>query len=378
MEIKLTKRALAEALTLLERVIPAKSSNPLFTYLSLATQPGEGLVLTGTGGEVDLRVFLPISPPEPEEVHILVPALPFVQVVRSLPGAKEEEVALEVRDGLNLRAGPFQTRFTWAEAEGYPEPTFPEPRVALKAQDLLQALTHVRYAASTEEYRAIFRGIQLEFAQGLRAVASDGYRLAIYELKPAQPFSLEHPVKLVVPARSMDEVVRVLKYADPDDEVSIGFSGGTLALALSPSDRPWKVRMALRLMEGEFPNYEGVIPKEFVTSMEVEAEILKESLKRVGILADKKNHRVDLLLEENRLLLSAEGDYGKGEEELPVQTSGSAITVSFNARYFLEALAPLEGTVRIALSGVHTPAVISEGPLGLGGGYLAVIVPLRV
>ncbi|KIX84432.1 DNA polymerase III subunit beta [Thermus filiformis] len=394
MKIQLDKKTLAEALALLERVIPSRSSNPLLTYLSLALPAaipdgkGGALVLTGTNGEVDLRLFVLPSGREPVlgSGHVLIPAAPLAQVVRNLPG---EEVLLEVEGELSLASASFQTRFAVADPEGFPEPLFPEPRLRLKAQDLLRALTHVRYAASNEEYRAIFRGIQLEFSEGgLRAVASDGYRLAVYDLKGAPV--LERSAKLVVPARSVDEVVRVLKaVASPgdSDEVDLGFAEGTLGLSLAPKERPLGVRMAVRLMEGEFPDYERVIPKEYVLEAEVEADTLRESLKRVSVLADRQNHRVDLFFEsasplgearEGRLTLSAEGDYGKGREELPVRASGVAMTVSFNARYLLDALGPLEGPVRLRLSGAQTPAVVSGGGEGEPDGYLAVVVPLRV
>lgn len=411
MKTQLNRKTLAESLALLERIIPSRSANPLLTYLSLALTDAS-LVLTGTSGEVDLRLHLPIRLGRElgSGLHVLVPALPLAQVVRSLPGSAS---VLEVELGrveLSLAAASFQTRFSVAEPEGFPEPVFPEPMLALKAQDLLQALTHVRYAASNEEYRAVFRGIQLEFSErGLRAVASDGYRLALYDLElPTLEGELPQR-RLVVPARSVDEMVRVLKAAGggseasrgEPQEVGLGFTDGVLGLSLNPLplgsttqaassevasrtehledlEGPLAVQMAVRLMEGEFPYYERVIPKEFLLEAEAEAEALKESLKRVSVLADRQNHRVDLFFEENQLTLRAEGDYGKGQEELPVRLSGPPITVSFNARYLLDALGPTEGTVRLGLSGTQTPAVIQEGGGGAQSGYLAVVVPLRV
>ena len=421
MKTQLNRKTLAESLALLERIIPSRSANPLLTYLSLVLTDAS-LVLTGTSGEVDLRLHLPIRLGRElgSGLHVLVPALPLAQVVRSLPGSAS---VLEVELGrveLSLAAATrclaqgakatFQTRFSVAEPEGFPEPVFPEPMLALKAQDLLQALTHVRYAASNEEYRAVFRGIQLEFSErGLRAVASDGYRLALYDLELPNLEGELPQCRLVVPARSVDEMVRVLKAAGggseasrgEPQEVGLGFTDGVLGLSLNPLplgsttqaassevasrtehledlEGPLAVQMAVRLMEGEFPDYERVIPKEFVLEAEAEAEALKESLKRVSVLADRQNHRVDLFFEENQLTLRAEGDYGKGQEELPVRLSGPPMTVSFNARYLLDALGPTEGTVRLGLSGTQTPAVIQEGGEGAQSGYLAVVVPLRV
>lgn len=382
MKTKLNRKTLAEALALLERIIPSRSVNPLLTYLSLALADGS-LVLTGTNEEIDLRLRLPAHLDRPLDgpLHVLVPAHPLAQVVRSLPSTA---TVLEVEFGgaeLGLAAATqpgvkatFQTRLSVAGPEDFPPPRFPEPVLALKAQDLLQALTHVRYAASTEEYRAVFRGVQLEFSeQGLRAVATDGYRLALYNLElPLEGLRR----KLVVPARSVDEMVRVLKAAGEGFEVGLGFTEGVLGLSSNPprEDEPLVVQMAIRLMEGEFPDYERVIPQDFVLEAEAEAEALRESLKRVSVLANRQNHRVDLFFEGDQLTLMAEGEYGKGQEELPVKLTGSPLTVSFNARYLLDALGPISGPMGLRLSGPQTPAVIG----GAQSGYLAVVVPLRV
>ncbi|AEV15052.1 MAG: DNA polymerase III subunit beta [Thermus sp.] len=374
MDVTLPKNLLAEQIALLERVIPSRSSNPMFTYLGLAPQAG-GLTLFGSNGEVDLEVHLPAQ--VQGEGRYLVPAQPFFQLVRSLPG---DTAILRLGLDLELSSGSFRTRLSLAPSEGYPELIFPEPGVAspdyplqtrLPAEGFLRALVHVRYAASNEEYRAIFRGVQLEFSpQGVRAVASDGYRLALYDLPLPQPFQR----KAVVPARSVDEVIRVLKGMG-EGEAVLALGAGTLGLTLG-QEGGGRLRLAVRLMEGEFPDYERVIPKEFPLRAGLEVEPFREALRRVSVLSDRQNHRVDLLFGEGHVLLSAEGDYGKGQEELPVRLEGTPLAVAYNARYLLEALGPLSGQAALLLSGPTSPSLIR--PLGEGEGYQAVVVPLRV
>ncbi|GGM92679.1 DNA polymerase III subunit beta [Thermus composti] len=372
MSVILNKGQLSEVLPLLERVVPSRSANPLYTHLGLSLSP-KGLVLFGSNGEVDLEVRLEAE--VQDEGRFLVPAQPFFQLVRSLPG---EVVELSLGRELELASGAFRTRLALAPEEGYPELLFPEPGspseaypllAPLGAEDLLKAFTHVRYAASNEEYRAIFRGVQLEFSEArLRAVASDGYRLALYDLERPQPFAK----KAVVPARSVDEIVRVLKGLDPGD-VELALGPATLGLVVPFAGGV--LRMAVKLMEGEFPDYERVIPKEFPLRATLEVEPFREALKRVSVLADRQNHRVDLLFQEGKVLLSAEGDYGKGQEELPVALEGSPLAVAYNARYLLEALSPLSGQAVLYLSGAASPSLVR--PLE-GEGYQAVVVPLRV
>lgn len=359
MEVRIPKRTLAEGLSILERIIPNRSSNPILTYLPLELNQ-QGLILRGTNGEVDIEVQLPAEIQGVGEV--LVPAQTFAQIVRSAPG---ELIELIFGERLELHSGAFNTQLATTSPEGYPKLNFDHPDAEkIPASGLAQAITRVRYAASTEEYRAIFRGVQLEFsATGLRSVASDGFRLARYDL----PLNLSSK-KLVIPARSADEVVRVFK--DASGEVALSVNEGTLTLVGDA------VKMSVKLMEGEFPDYARVIPQSFVLEAALSAEALRESLKRVAVLSDRNNHRVNLLFNGHKLDIDAEGDYGRGREELTVEGNGETqLMVAYNAQYLIEALTPIEGMVRIRLSGPTSPSTVQsvDDP-----GYLAVVVPLRV
>lgn len=372
MEVRIPKRTLAEGLSILERIIPSRSSNPILTYLPIKLSD-QGLILRGTNGEVDIEVRLPAEIQGAGQV--LVPAQTFSQIVRSAPGELVELVYGQSSAGgkgagerLELHSGAFNTQLSTTSPDGYPEMSFTVSGASatekIAASRLALAITRVRYAASTEEYRAIFRGVQLEMSSsGLRSVASDGFRLARYDL----PMQLQTR-KLVIPARSADEIVRVFK--DAQGEVAFSVGEGTLTLVGEA------VRMSVKLMEGEFPDYTRVIPQAFVLEATLTAEALRESLKRVAVLSDRNNHRVNLLFNNGRLDIDAEGDYGRGREELSVDSSGeSQLMVAYNAQYLIDALAPIEGAVRIKLSGPTSPSVVQAVE---DTGYLAVVVPLRV
>ena len=365
MEVRIPKRTLAEGLSILERIIPSRSSNPILTYLPIELSE-QGLILKGTNGEVDIEVRLPAE--IQGQGQVLVPAQTFVQIVRSAPGELVELIfggSERTKERLELHSGAFNTQLSTTSPDGYPDLSFLHPGAEkIAASRLAQAITRVRYAASTEEYRAIFRGVQLEMSPGgLRSVASDGFRLARYDL----PMQLETR-KLVIPARSADEIVRVFK--DAQGEVAFAVGEGTLTLVGEA------VRMSVRLMEGEFPDYARVIPQNFVLEATLAAEALRESLKRVAVLSDRNNHRVNLLFNDGKLDIDAEGDYGRGREELSIDATGeSQLMVAYNAQYLIDALAPIEGAVRIKLSGPTSPSVLQAVE---DTGYLAVVVPLRV
>jgi len=363
---KLLNRALALARGIASSGRPL---NPLWAYLYLEGREKE-LVIRAANEEMDLEVRLPAMGEGGGPV--LVPASPFIRAVENAPGDEEDkEVIILIQEGqVEVRAWPWQAAINAAGPEGFP--AWPEFDTVLwtrmDAQDLLRALSQVRYAVSRESWRAIFRGVQLEFSdRGFRAVASDGYRLALFDLERPQPFTK----KAVVPARSVDELVRVLRSAE--GEVVLALGPGTLGLAVRQEEGA--LRMAVRLMEGEFPDYERVIPKEFLLTATLEAEPFREALKRVSILANRENHRVDLSLEGKRALLSAQGDYGKGQEEIFVSLEGAPVSLAYDARHLLDAVSRVEGEVVVRFSGQFTPTLIEPAD---GSGYLAVVVPLKV
>ncbi|WP_457631599.1 DNA polymerase III subunit beta [Oceanithermus sp.] len=361
MEIRLPKRSFSEALSVLERVIPTRSSNAVLTQLWLEARP-EGLLLRGSNGEIDLEITVPAE--VSGEGARLVPGQLLGQVVRGLPG-ELVEMALEGGE-LEIESGSFSTRLATGDPDEFPRFNFSAGElVSLPAAELARAIQRVRYAASNEDYRAIFRGVQIELHPGrLRAVASDGFRLALYDL--ARP--LEQEKRFVVPARSADEIVKVLERAA--GEVSLGLEGGHLTLAAEG------FRLAAALMEGEFPEYERVIPAEFVFEARVDAGALRDSLKRVKVLADRNNHRVDLVFKGPELQVVAEGELGRGNERLEVEApEGAEMSLAYNAEYLLDALGPVAGAARLRFSGAASASVIQDAG---DEGYLAVVVPLRV
>lgn len=362
MRVQVTKKTLSEGLSLLERVIPARSSNPLLTALRIEADEG-GLLLSGTNLEIDLSCLVAAEVQRPSS--LVVPAHLLAQIVRTLGG---ELVELELSGAeLAVRASGSEFKLQTGDLEAYPELSFPNHfQATLDSAELARSLSSVRYAASHEAFQAVFRGIKVE-QQGAvaRVVASDGFRLALREF--AMPEESE-PRSMIIPARSADEIVRVLR----DGKVKLAYSEGSLSLKTE------RVHMNVKLLDGEFPDYERVIPRDIKLTVKINAASLKEAVSRVSVLTDKNaNNRVEFLVSEGQLRLAAEGDYGRGQDTLEVVQEGiePAMSLGFNAKYVLDALGPLEGEVEMSFSGSTTPAIFK----GSGdSGYLAVVVPLRV
>jgi len=385
------KKTLATVLDVLEGVVESKATIPLHTYVRLSVSENE-VRLSGMNGENYVEAAFSQADASSEWAGrvLLIPGATLFRLVRVLPG-DTVTLTLEEKE-LGLRSGSFDTRLTIAEPEEWDqlEVATADPVLALPSQTFWRALSSTEYAISREEYRAIFRGAQLEFSEkALRVVASDGYRLALMDLEDSLTPLLEAPsegeekkpfqAKLVVPGRSIPLIGRLLKLAGEEDRVELAPTKNSLDLHLAPKDKPYRFRASFQLMEGEFPEYQRVIPKEIVLDTELDSPKFQEALRRLLVIADRQNHRIDLTFEEGKITLAAWGDYGRGQEEVQVRTNPVAaelpFTVSFNGRYLLDALEPIPGAARLALSGTQTPALIEDLS---GSGYRAVVVPLRV
>lgn len=360
MKVLVSTRALAERFAHVERIIPARSSNPGLNLVRLDLSKDE-LRFSGSNMDLDVQSVLPAE--VTGEGSVALPAQPFGGVVRALPG---EDVTLEIEDReLAVASGSYATRLQLADADSAPRPSFAEDfEGELPGAAFASALGNVRYAAAVAEYQAIFRGVKLEFGdEATRAVATDGFRLAYHDL--ASPSGLAGEV--VVPARSVDELVRLLE----DDPVRLHLGDGEIGLASG------SFRVNAKLMEGTFPDYRRVIPSEFPVAITLQAPALAEAVSRVALMADRTaNNRVDLFVRDGTLQITAEGSYGRSQEALEVQQEGSEseIAVAYNARYLTDALGPLKGDLRLSLSGATSPSLLTEPD---GSPYLAMVVPLR-
>lgn len=361
MKVHVPTKTLGSTLAHLERIIPARSSNPGLSSL-LFRITDERVILSGTNLEVDLEAFLTAD--AVGEGTWAVPAQVFGQVVRSLPH-DTVELTFEDRE-VRIVSGSFDTKLQLTDASQTPELTFPESLPGeVPAPVLNRILSHVRYAAAVNDYQAVFRGIRLELHEGhTRAVASDGFRLAWSHDEASSGLDAD----VILPARAVEEITRIL---DGSAEVKVALGDGQVSLATA------HYRMNVKLMEGVFPDYNRIIPSNLALEVTMAASELQEAVARVAVLADPgSNNRIDLFLDGDQAVITAEGAYGGARETVPLKdsTDGGQLALSFNARYVLEAIKPLTGDVRISLSGVTTPTIIR----GIAEpGYLAMIVPLK-
>lgn len=357
--ISVARKHLTDAVGLVGNIIPKNNRyDPILNFLYLQATP-TGMLLRGSNGETSLEIGL-----EAEvgfEYQALVPYLPFHAFLGGL-GEGVVEIR-EVSGRLELRCGAAQASFTTTSVDGYPSPfeSWVEPDLTLSNADLLFILG-VTYASSTEEYRAVFCGVQLERGGGkLKAVASDSYRLA-------QAW-VEHPDqeagRCVIPRPAVATLQRLA--AQAGERGALGWSAQQVFF------RSGSCRLITRRLEGEFPDYSRAIPTSFIAELLVPREALMESMRRVAVMASRENRRVDVKLQADKVALSAEGDWGRSSEEISGEYHGDALAFSVNSSFLIDALKHLDTEViTLDFSAPQSPFVMR------GERTSALIVPLRI
>ncbi len=360
MRVHIPTKTLTETLGHVERIIPARSSNPGLSLLRIEMGDGR-LVLSGSNLDMDVRAV--VEAEVRGEGEIAVPAAVLGQVVRAAPG---ETIELEAGDTeLAVASGTFATRLQLVPPENAAALEFPDTfEGEIEGLDLAKALDHVRYAAAVADYQAVFRGVRLELHdERTRAVATDGFRLASYHAVSSTGFDAD----LLIPVRSVDELVRLLA----PGPARLALQGNQLSIASGA------FTINLKLMEGTFPDYERVIPAQFPVKITLAAAALADAVARVAVMADKSaNHRVDLFIKDGVLQITAEGSYGRAQEAIDVMQEGSEpeIALAYNAKYLADAVNPVGGDLQVEFSGPTTPSVAKDLS---DPAYLAMVVPLR-
>jgi DNA polymerase-3 subunit beta len=374
MKLSIEKADLQRGLARLQAIVEKRSSMPILANV-LVTASGKGdagkLELAATDLEVGIRGAQPAKVQKPGVLTIS--ARKLYDIVRELP---DEPISLEATSNayLDLRCG--RSRFTLAgtDAEEYPSlPDFaPGRMVRLQAAVLSQMIEGTMYAASQDETRYNLNGVYFEVLPEtgrIRMVATDGHRLALVERTAGSDVSgLASGV--IVPRKGLAELKRLVDEEDAD-EVEIGFEGNSGLV------RKGDVTLVMRLIEGEFPNYKQVIPKQSEHHLTVSAEALVRALRRVALLSAEHSRAVKVELAEGKLLLSSKTpDLGEAQEELDVDYAGPSVGIGFNARYLLDCLGALGAKeIRLGLRDGGSPVEVRPTD---DLESVAVVMPMRL
>ncbi len=367
MKFTITRDRLHEGLVAVAASVPTKTTLPVLANLLVEATEG-GVRLSGTDLDIAVSMVVPAEVDEPGAVTL--PAKKLVEIVRELPSA-----ALRVTGSgdqrVHLECGRSKFKLLGIPKEEFPNfpPVDFDNSWKVASTDIQKLIGHVAFAASTEESRPILNGVVWELrSDRMRMVATNGHRLAKMDV-PISGGSMS--ADLIVPPKALDQVRRLF---GPSEELEIAKSDNHLGF------KAGNTLVFTRLIEGPYPNYEQVIPKENDKSATVEKNAFSSALRRVGVVASDQTHRVRLAFGNGNVQFSVSTpDLGEAQDEISVTYDGEPLDIGFNANYLLEILKYMPtDEVRVSLKAPERAATIE--PIGWDdpAAYLCLVMPLRL
>jgi DNA polymerase III subunit beta len=357
---------LADAVATAQRAVASRTgAMPVLSGLRVSLTPGT-LELVGTDLELTIRVRIPAD--TDGEGSAVVPARLFSEIVRQLDG---DTVSVELADDdARIEAGRFATTLRTLSAAEFPRlPEVSEGGVRVEAAAFAEALRQVVPGASRDDARPILTGVLLTAsAGGLRLVATDSYRLALRDLQGVS--MLEEGQKVLVAAKGLGEVQRLLSGETGEIDVVLGerevvFRVGT-------------TEVTTRLIEGEFPNYQQLIPSGYPNRLTVSRDALQAAVNRVRLVGQSKDTapiRLGMTAEGLELSAIAQ-DVGEAHESVEAKYEGSDLTVAFNSQFLLDGIdAAASDEVVIESIDPLKPAVMKATD---SADFLYLLMPVRI
>lgn len=371
MELGLAREELVQALYLTQGVVERRNTLPILSNVLLEAAD-DALLVTASDLEIGIRRKCGAS--VKKRGAVTVNARKLYEIAREIPA--DAVLLRALGTGLvEVQGGRSHFRMVSLDAKDFPELPFGSgasggARIRVTGKLLGSMIDRTVFAVSTDETRFNLSGVLLEVpsSEELRMVATDGHRLALVSRAVAGAQSAH---SITLPRKGLQELRRLLE-TGVDEEVEIVVSPRELRLLASG------VELFMRAIEGEFPDYRQVIPKETSNRVQVGRDDLLSAVRRVSLLASERSRGVKLQLERGRLEISANSpDLGDASEELEVEYAGEAMVVGFNGRYLLDVLAVHgEGDhIEIGLTNAVGPGTVrsEEDP-----DYTYVIMPMRL
>ena len=373
MDLTITKEVLNQTLSVTQSFVAKKTTMPILNNILLSASEGK-LQISAT--DLEITAIASGVAQVKGSGSTTVNARIFSDIVRELP---DGDVTIKLEDGerLQITAKSSKLRMIGVSADEFP--SLPginfQPKARVSAKQLSEMIGKTLYAVSQDETRINLVGVCFEM-QGtkgkkdktLRLVATDGHRLGMVT-RPVSGLELDE--RIIVPRKGLSEIKRILDAEDGGD-VGLEVREGYLVL-----EAP-KAKISVHLIDGEFPDYNQVIPKGKTSEAAVSSTELSQALRRVVLMVSDKSKCVRFDFNKTSLRLSSSSpELGDASEELPVKYTGEPVSVGFNALYFLEFINTLgePGNIVMELNGALGPGKFyEEGDESCVG----IIMPMRL
>ncbi|HEY9890167.1 MAG TPA: DNA polymerase III subunit beta [Candidatus Obscuribacterales bacterium] len=365
-------------LALVGRVVPSRPSKPVLSNVLIKVdEAAQQVTLIGFDETMGIQTAFKATVEEPGELTL--PAKLLESIIARLPSEDIAIAEVEADAAVTITSSSGEYQVRGLSAEDYPSlPTIEDGQAAeLSVEALLEGLRGALFATSADETKQVLTGVHLlAEPDTLEFAATDGHRLAVVKTSDESGNRTDAAAKMdvTVPAKALRDLERMLQGYTSAAPIALKFDRTQVIFELGNQ------RLTTRLLEGQYPNYRQLIPKQFERQVTLDRKLLMDALERIAVLADQKNNIVKLSLDpaQQSVAVSVEAqEVGSGREVVAAQITGEALDIAFNVRYLLDGLKAL-GTseVQLQCNTATSPSVFI--PLGeVQMTYLVMPVQIR-
>lgn len=366
MKFTTQREHILKPLQLVSGVVEKRQTLPILSNVLLKMAP-EGLSITAT--DLEMEVIAKSNIQVEKEGAITVPVRKFYDTVRTLP--EGSEISFEVNgDKALLRSGKTRFSLTTMPAENFPVIETKEQKFELKLsqEKLKNLIDRTQFAMAMQDVRYYLNGLMFEI-QGneITAVATDGHRLAL--CKTDSDFQRQDKISVIVPRKAVLEITRLLENEDSPVHLVIGENFVKLELP--------EITFTSKLIDGQYPNYQAVIPNEGNTKAVADKGEIRQCLVRTSILSNEKYRGIRIQLGDNKLKAMANNpEQEEAEDEIDIEYSGENLEIGFNVNYMLDAISAIQDDkVKITFTDANGSALITPTE---GKDCIYVVMPMRI
>jgi len=328
MKIRITKEKLVGPLQAVNNVVERRQTLPVLSNLLLVA---EGGTLTLTGTDMEVEVVSRVDAATEGEGTVTVPARKLLDIVKALPAGADCALALS-GEKFTVRSGKSRFSLSTIPAREFPTLSSADAKfeIAVEAGKLAWLIDSTQFAMAHQDVRYYLNGLLLDLkADGINAVTTDGHRLAFAHADVKHTADAE--VQLILPRKGVQEIRRML--GDRDGEVTLVASQGQLRLAVGEQ------QLTTKLIDGNFPDYERVIPAGAKFSAKGDRLALRDGLNRASVLSNEKFRGIRACFEKGMLKAVAHNpEHEEAEEEMELDYAGDPVEIGFNVSYLLDVL----------------------------------------
>lgn len=376
MKVTLLQENLARGLSTVSRAVSPRSTLPVLSNILIATDEGR-LRLSATNLELGITCWIPAR--VDEEGSTTVPARTFADLVSALPG-DQVQLGLDVKtQTLHIKSGASNNDIKCIDAQEFPPLPTPEMKdaVQLNVADFKEMIHQVAFAASTDEARPVLMGVLMNVEKDkVTMAAADGFRLSVRKAQLSQ--NVAHPINIIIPARALNELARVSSDGEEPIYMVVPKQRGQVLFRVKD------VEVVSQLIDGTFPDYHQIIPRNYKSRTLVSTASLLKACKQAEIFAREGSNvaRLDIKqskgeMQPSEVEISATSEEtGKNETIVEATVDGGSVLIAFNVKFLREALEVIK-TPNVALetSAANAPGVVK--PVG-DDNFLHVIMPMHL